>query len=435
MIINEVMQYIWGEVEKKYNEELNKCLLLSDAELAELLFGKLQTMEKGISNYAYAENILPTCGCNNRHRDGKLSGCAMCDWESDNYTMCAAMAALKHKSRIRYVEILRKSIEINRGNKVKPALIEEFATHDLLDEDDIIPEFYDDIFLRNPLYEKRPFFGMMAARPDSITSSKVRKWKNQYRKNLIIGMGVETSNEWLRNHWLNKNTSQQSIMNALHILEEEKVSAGGDILFGIPGIPALHSIYILKESLAFLNETSIQNIVVSPLSRKNLTFQNFIYNHLGKEENIFRLYGGETYFTDIPSPYTLLIGMYEALQEISGVEQKIKISPQNTMAYLTQIQHQTFTDMEYAVLNLFKEMAQHSMLDVGIDGKNIEAIYLKAKTEKAFGEQMELLELQRKYPLKELLTVIMQNVITCIWGTEATDRMKKFEKELADYGK
>lgn len=439
MIINEVMEYIWGDVAQKYNEELNRYLLLTDTELADVLSEKLQTMERGINSCDYAENILPTCGCNNRHRDGKLSGCAMCDWESGNYAMCAAMAALKQKNRILYVEILRKSIEINRGSQVKPSLIEEFATHDLLDEGDIIPEFYDDIFINNKLYEKRPFFGIMAARPDSITPQKIKKWKSQYRKNLIVGMGVETSDEWLRNHWLNKNTSQKSLIDALKILEEENVSAGGDILFGIPGISAGHSINILKESLAFLNETTMQSIVVSPLSRKKLTLQNFVYNNLANKEEIIRIYGGETYFTDIPSPYTLLIGMHEALNEISGVEQKIKISPQNTMAYLNQIKHEErygkFTDIEYAVLNLFDEMAQHSMLNVGIEGKKIEALYSKAKKEEAFGKQFELLETQRQYPLKKLLAVIMRNVITFIWGAEVVDKVEKFEKELAGYEK
>lgn len=439
MIINEVMEHIWGSVAQKYNEELNRYLLLSETELADLLSEKLQTMERGINNYAYAENILPTCGCNNRHRDGKLSGCAMCDWESGNYAMCAAMTALKQKNKMLYVEILRKSIEINRGTQVKPSLIEEFATHDLLDEGDIIPEFYDDIFIHNKLYEKRPFFGMMAARPESITHQKVRKWKSQYRKGLIVGMGVETSDEWLRNHWLNKNTSQKTLMNALYILEEENVSAGGDILFGIPGISAGHSINILKESLTFLNRTTMQSIVVSPLSRKNLTLQSFIYNNLVDKEEVIRIYGGETYFTDIPSPYTLLIGMYEALSEISGVEQKIKISPQNTTAYLEQIQqeekHEKFTDMEYEILNLFEEMARNSMLEVGIEGDKIETLYLKAKKEKTFGEQLELLEIQRQYPLKELMAVIMRNVITFFWEAEAMDKIEKFEKELVGYEK
>lgn len=439
MIINEVMEYIWGDVAEKYNAELKRCLLLPDAELVSALSGRLQTMERGISSYAYAENILPTCGCNNRHHNGKLSGCAMCDWESDNYAMCAAMAALKQKNKNLYVEILRKSIEINRGSQVKPSLIEELATHDLLDEGDIIPEFYEDIFVHNKLYEKRPFFGMMAARPDSITAEKIRKWKRQYRKGLIVGMGVETSDEWIRNHWLNKNTSQKSLMNALNILEEENVSAGGDILFGIPGISAGHSIHILKDSLAFLNATSMQSIVVSPLSRKKLTLQNFIHNHLANREEINRIYGGETYFTDIPSPYTLLIGMHEVLNEIPGVEQKVKISPQNTMAYLDQILHEEkqdkFTDKEYAVLNLFDEMAKHSTMDVGIDGKKIEALYAEVKKEKTFGEQLALLEIQRQYPLKELLSVIMRNVISFIWGTEAMDKVEKFEKELLVYEK
>lgn len=439
MIINEVMEYIWGDVAQKYNEELNRYLLFSDTELSDVLSGRLQMMERGISNYAYAENILPTCGCNNRHRDGKFSGCAMCDWESGNYAMCAAMTALKQKNKRLYVDILRQSIEINRGSRVKPSIIEEFATHDLLDEGDIIPEFYDDIFIHNKLYEKRPFFGMMAARPDSITHQKVRKWKSQYRKGLIVGMGVETADEWLRNHWLNKNTSQKSLMNALHILEEENVSAGGDILFGIPGISAGHSINILKESLAFLNGTTMQSIVVSPLSRKNLTLQSFIYNNLTDKEEIIGIYGGETYFTDIPSPYTLLIGMHEALNEIAGVEQKIKLSPQNTTAYLEQIQqeekHEKFTDMEYEILNLFDEMARNSMLEVGIEGNKIEALYLKAKKERAFREQLELLEIQRQYPLKELMAVIMRNVITFIWEADAMDKVEKFEKELVGYGK
>lgn len=437
MIINEVMEYIWGDAAGKYNEELNRYLLLTDTELVDVLFEKLQTMERGIRSCDYAENILPTCGCNNRHRNGKLSGCAMCDWESENYAMCAAMAALKQKNRVLYVDVLRKSIEINRGTQVEPSLIEEFATHDLLDEEDIIPEFYDDIFINNKLYQKRPFFGIMAARPDSITHQKIKKWKSIYRKGLIVGMGVETADEWLRNHWLNKNTSQKSLTDALDILEEENVSAGGDILFGIPGLPAGHSIHVLKESLATLNETTMQSFVISPLSRKKLTLQNFIYNNLSDKEEVIGIYGGETYFTDIPSPYTLLIGMREVLNEISGVEQKIKISPQNTMEYLKQVKrrenHGKFTDMEYEILNLFDEMSQRSMRNVGIEGKKIEGLYRKAEKEKDFGRQLELLEVQRQYPLKELLEVIMRNVITCIWKEEAEDKVKGFKEELADY--
>lgn len=54
---------------------------------------------------------------------------------------------------------------------------------------------------------------------------------------------------------------------------------------------------------------------------------------------------------------------------------------------------------------------------------------------KDFGRQLEFLEIQRQYPLKELPEAVMRNVIAFIWGEEAEGKGKGFEKELAGYEK
>lgn len=436
MIIKDLMEYIWRDVAEQYKVQFERYSKYESDRLYNELIRDIPYMDKGVSSPYFVENILPTCGCTHRHQNGKLAGCSMCDWESKNIKQCAKMAALRKKDKKLYGDIIVKSIEINRGKNIKPALIEELATHDLLDENDFTEEAFDKIFVTNQLFTSRPMVGLMAARPSSITKDKIKKWKSQYRKSIIVGIGIETGSEFLRNHWINKNTQNKTILEALNILEEEGAESSGDILLGLPGLPAGHAIQIFKETLIWLNKTNIGTILVSPLSRKDKTLQEFIYRTLFLKGKTLDFYEGEKYYTDIPSVYTILQALCEAIEEIPGIENKIKISPQNTNTYLKQIskegKKQELTNLEAETLNLIEEMSKNNMYDIGINTKSLFRLLERVKTDDQFKRNKEKILREQEVNLKVILTKLVESAVLEIWPDEVETKVSEFKKEIME---
>lgn len=53
----------------------------------------------------------------------------------------------------------------------------------------------------------------------------------------FLEIGVEVTNEWLRNHWINKSLSDSKLENAIGMLHEEGFKVNTNILLGIPALP------------------------------------------------------------------------------------------------------------------------------------------------------------------------------------------------------
>ena len=91
--------------------------------------------------------------------------------------------------------------------------------------------FYE-LFVANKLFVEQPFSYIFETRASSITSEKLNMLKKYLPPNsrAIIEFGVETSNEWIRNHWLNKNISNEQICNAIELVRSFGYKSSADVL-------------------------------------------------------------------------------------------------------------------------------------------------------------------------------------------------------------
>jgi len=200
MIITEIMESLWNDISVEYKQKYDKYINIDKLALFYEISDDMKKLDKGLKSETFMENIIATSGCSHRNKNGIFAGCAMCNWESKDVGFHAKLAALREKDKELYAKTILNSFVQVRGINVEPAVIEEIATHDILDPIDFPDEVFSELFEKNKIFNKKPMYGLMAARASNVNVEKLCKWKKQYRKTLLIGIGVEVGDEWLRNH-------------------------------------------------------------------------------------------------------------------------------------------------------------------------------------------------------------------------------------------
>lgn len=434
MVIDEIMKKIWEPVTNMYISKFDYYMNQNTDEVFESIKSDLKTFTKGIRNDDYNENIIPTPGCPHKNRNGIFSGCSMCNWETKNMDLFVKIAAIRKKNKNLYTKVLLLSFEQNRGLNVVPSIIEEIATHDAFDESTFPQNAFDEFFNNKLLFSKKPLYGIVAARASNIVEDKVIKWKNQFRKQLMVGMGVEVSNEWIRNYWINKNTSDNDIKNALKAIKDTQCHITADILLGIPGLSNAHSMICFEQTCEWLLELDVDNILVSPLSRKEFTLQEFIYTNLKNNSKLKELNIVDGYLTSIPSIFMVLESLYRVLVKNPSLKDKLILSPQNFKNYVNIIDEyykdKTILESEMIALNALKEIANTNLLQSGVDNNIILQIRNEIYKSTEYKEFLDAIEAQSKVDIKYSLLVLVSEISKIMWPESCAEKIDRFKEEL-----
>ena len=437
MIITKIMEELWKDISDKYKLEYDRCSNIDKHDLYKEICMDIKKLDKGLQSEDFVENIVATSGCSHRNKNGVHAGCAMCNWESKDVQIHAKLSALRDKDKELYAKVILNSFVQNRGINVKPAIIEEIATHDILDPVDFPEEVFLELFEKNKIFNSKPMYGLMAVRASNVSVDKLKKWKSQFRKSLLVGMGVEVGDEWLRNHWINKNTTNEEIINAINSIAEAKCFSTGDILIGIPGLSNGQSIEVFKHTCKWLDQINIDTILVSPLSRKERTVQDFIYKNLVDNEKLKDLHVVNGDLTGMPTLFVVFQAIYEVMVDIPNIEAKLKLSPQNFNNYFIQLDEYyrkiEKTELESYLYNKFKELVEYNLSSSGVNKKYIFEIMENIKTEKEYIEHLSKISVERSISIKDTLAEVSKEISKILWPNSWEIKVKEFEEELESY--
>lgn len=320
IFIDQVMKELW----KEEAVEFRTCYEAAMNETADQLYRTLkkEKIECFGQGFKYL-NILPTCGCSYHFRNLKnMSGCSMCNLHT-NISRVAKLKALRDKDAAIYAQAITENFTRVRGQITQRTIAEQIITHNFFDTYELPPELLDNLFGKNGVFQKKPLIFELETNVNSICLENVKRIKKYCKGSQIwVRIGIECNSEWLRNHWLNKNTSNYRIKEALRILHEEGCKITANLLMGIPGVTEEQSLQDFKEALIWLNET-VDMYNISLLNLRKNTLQYMINQRLADKPALEEAGIAQGNHTSLPWLFTLLRGIRWALINIKGFDTKL----------------------------------------------------------------------------------------------------------------
>ena len=274
MVIQQVVKKLWETQFLDYREELNKVEKITVQALYDLCIEDINRLsEKVYKTRHHALTILETTGCQHQIRNNCISGCSFCNWDSDRMVSLARLKQLREKDVEKYAQVVRYSFTKIRGEQCNPSVVEQLSVHDIFDERQFPEEVFDNMFIKDSVYSRKPDVGIISARADNVSEENVVKWKKAFRLSLTIGIGVECGNEWVRNHWLNKNVYNDQIEHAVDVIKANGAKSCANIILGIPGVEDRYSLMFFVDTLTYVfNVAQFDYVLISPLINKKYTF-------------------------------------------------------------------------------------------------------------------------------------------------------------------
>jgi len=411
LFIEEIMKKIW---EKEYIQFSSYMEEADKIPLAEL-YDNIQKELNGIDTVVKQDKkitmiALATSGCPHHVRKDGFYGCSMCDYDSCYMESLAKINVLKRKSPEMYGEIIRRSLKNARERIGKPSVVELITGYDCLSSEEIPDDVYQELIVREKIFKRkvRPVVSIFEARATSITLDKLHVWKENLGKKVIVELGIEVANDWIRNHWINKAATNQEVRYAVDTIHQAGCEVSANILIGIPGCTEEQSIFLFKEAVRWLSEIGCDHILCSPLCRKNRTLQEFLYQK-GKENPRLCKSGivhGE--HTGMPYTQTVIRALYETICEAPDMAPQITLSPANFPIYYRELERLSEADLEKKATKIGIEALK--AFEATGDCSKLEAALSQLMTGALSDSYRELLKQQ------SVVTTILDSF--CLWGEE-----------------
>lgn len=317
MFIDNIITEIWKPVTQEYKESYEEAKKLSTEEL---LQRHTTTVMKYFPYIGVNMNYIDTLGCPYRMSNGVLSGCSMCDYQSEHAKRQGSLLALREKDPALYAKAVKDGFQNSRGKNAQSAIIENVSGYDSLDQKEVPEELCKQLF-EEDMFAETPFIYNVEARASTVTEENMKNFKKTVakRKRVSIDFGVEVSNEWIRNQWLNKNVTNEQITNAVELLHKNGFRAVGNVLLGLPGMTEEQMIDQFVKSVLWMDSVGIDKIVIHVLNRKKYTLQGYIYQNLSTDEELLENGLAQGEHTGLPWLFTVIRGLhklYEAKPDI-----------------------------------------------------------------------------------------------------------------------
>ena len=287
MFIEVIMKDILYPVSEKYISDYNRATNMSPQDIYDELLSNINYIDTA-DTPMHGTVVFVTPGCPHNVNDGNHCGCSFCDW-NDSYVANPAFAlALREKDIYLYKKMQYEAFSQIREVNQKPKTMEEIAIHDCFDSKQITIDEIETLFKKD-VFSDKPAMGLLQVRAENVAINKIQKWKSFFKKVLTLGIGVETGNEWLRNHWLNKNLTNMSLQEAIDAAHKAGCYISANILITLPGLSFKQNLHQFLDSLFYLDKIGFDSIMISPLVNKKYTIQNHFFK-LSKSNDDSRLY-------------------------------------------------------------------------------------------------------------------------------------------------
>lgn len=430
MIIDELMQFVWKDRKEQYEYWKKQSHLMTDLELYQFCGHKEMTY------YTYpgtSMNLLSCSVCTYR-KDHNFSGCSMCDYENNDLQHQAFMEELLIRDRQLYAKTIRQSFQNVRGFQSPPNVFELISSYDVFSDKEFPEEVYQEIFADNALFSQKPFSYILEARASSVTPEKLRMVRKYIPEpnRVMIECGVETSDEWVRNHWLNKGVTNEQIATAVQEIHAAGFKSSADVLIGIPGFTEQQSIDQFVDTIKWLDEIGVDQIIMLPLNRKERTLQGIIYNWLRNDATLRKAALVQGEHTGVPWLNTIFRAIQTVLMEKPTMIGKLNLAQvftyQNSVSNVTAYNHEECNCNQILIQALSHYQSNHN-LQAFLEA----AQYAESRQHKCFAQYLELLEIQSTYAVKNVMKTLLDHLARFVWTTSFGEKVFEFEKELSGY--
>ena len=429
-LIQDIMSEIWKPVSQSYKKAYANACKMDAKEI----FEQLKDFKMSIIDYPspYPKmNLLATTGCHHAIKDGNLSGCSMCNDSisrmSDSF---AIVNALRHKDVGLYAKFVRASFENKRGIIKEQTGTEVVTGCDCLNETEFPEEVYNELFGKNGVFQVRPFRYSFEIRADSITKDKLDMMLRYIGKGrTFIEIGVEVSDEWIRNHWINKNVTDNQIETAIHLIKEAGCKVNANLLTGVPGLTEEQSMHLFLKSVEKLMQMKVDRITFHPLNRKAYTLHNFIYEQLSDNARLADIGIAQGEHTGLPWMFTMIESMARAFEMSPFLIRNFGVGQFNIFGGSDVLAYNQYRNCECNT-HLFDVIdSAMKTLDIGELMKARDTM----KKDKCYENYLMLLEKQKKAgSIKNTLDVLGEEIIKKIWPDCWEEKLEIFKMELAD---
>ena len=296
LFIDEVMTKLWQPEAHEYQRAYQQAMALD----AEELYTQLTKSEK-LSSYRMENkrlSFINSPGCTYHLRDGQLSGCSMCNLHTKDCTESAKIQALREKDVTLYAKMIQDII-LKSKEPVNVRNVHEFIySHNFLNSQEVPDEVLEVLFGKNGVFQKRPLVYEFETSALSVSKERLESLKSYVGSNGIwIRLGVECRDEWLRNHWINKNLTDKQLETAIQLCHTYGFKVTTNILLGIPGLTEMQSVREFSSTVGWLLDLGTDMISCSILSRKPYTLQHYLYSSLAGDSSLQKagiVYGEHT---------------------------------------------------------------------------------------------------------------------------------------------
>lgn len=437
MFMEDVVAKIWQSVSREYLSSYKEAAELKPEQLFENLsedMNKINFTE--LRDEWFIMTNLPVIGCMHCIKKGRFSGCSFCDYYSHTASNLARVTALKDKRPELYAKLISLSFKMSRGKDSEPAIVEYVSGHDTLSPEIMTEEVYEEIDNMGEFFKSKALYTFFETRASNITVDRLKKWKahigDKVSKRIVVEFGVESGNEWIRNHWINKNITDLEIQDAITKTHEVGLYTATSIIIGIPGLNDAHSAEVFKQSFLKLFDMGSDFIICIPLVRKGKTLQDYLYDNL-KENQVLEDMGivkGE--HTGMPWLVTVLESVCDILRVKPGAEKRMVLGPVYFRPYLREMSQKDFVGQE-------KQMAD-SIVDAleefgrAKDRKTLLDFHTKISKGEVYQNYLKILKQQvESFSIKQVMKATAEELAKSLWPNDWEEKNHCFEKEIEEF--
>jgi len=215
--------------------------------------------------------ILRTKGC--KWALSEDGGCSMCGYVQDASNQEVQPEHLV--SQFDYA-LQNKIEEIRNDNN--NYIIKLFNSGSFFDDDEVMPEVRSHIYQEINKIEKIKEV-VVESRTEYIMKEKLVEINTHLKDKYIeIGIGLETTDDYIRNHYINKGAQFNEFQDALKLCKEYKIGVKAYLLFKPPFLTEQAAIDDCSKSIQTLIQLGVNSISVNPVNiQKGSLTENLWY--------------------------------------------------------------------------------------------------------------------------------------------------------------
>ncbi len=437
MFMENVIACIWKPVADEYYSSYQKAIALPPEQLFENLTDEMKQINFAeLRDEWFVMTNLPVTGCMHCIKKGQFAGCSFCDYYSHTAEPLARVTALKDKRPDLYAKLISLSFKMTRGNHCEPAIVEYVSGHDTLSPEIMTEEVYDEIDKMGEMFKSKALYTFFETRASNISVERIEKWKkhigDKVSKRIVVEFGVEAGNEWIRNHWLNKNVTDADIKNAIDQTHEAGLYTATSVIIGLPGLNDAQSAKVFKNSFLKLYDMGTDFIICVPLVRKGKTVQDYLYDVLNENEELIKTGAVKGEHTGMPWIVTVLESICEILKERPGAEKKMILGPVYFRPYLKKMSLMELEEPEKKMTLQIIEGIEHY-----VKWKRPEELFRlqeEMRKNKIYRKYLNLLRYQEEtFPMEAVMKTTAEELAKTLWEDSWKEKREKFFEEINEF--